>query len=70
MIYVFKTSVSSRKAIKKLAPAIEQCLPGLKWNFDLKDCDKILRIESSVEIVERTIKLLRANGFECDELPD
>lgn len=70
MIYVFKTSVKTKKAVKQLAPKLNDLFPASKWNFDLHDCDKILRIDSKSNIAEQTRKLLLDNGFDCMELPD
>jgi len=70
MIYVFKTSVKTKKAIKELSPKLEYRIPNSKWNFDLEDCDKILRIDSQFDIREATIKLFQGNGYKCEELPD
>ena len=50
MIYVFKTSVKTKRQVKKLKPPINKILPKEKWNFDLEDCDKILRIDSDENI--------------------
>lgn len=41
-----------------------------QWNFDLEDCDHILRIESKRAIGHLIINLLHENGFECQELID
>ena len=46
MIHVFKTSVKNKTQIKKLEPVFDSNFQDIKWNFDLEDCDKILRIES------------------------
>ncbi len=70
MIYVFKTSINSKKSIKKLTPHLNKLLAVANWNFDLEDCDKILRIDSQKNIVKKTIKILNDYGFECEELPD
>jgi hypothetical protein len=70
MIYVFKTSVNTKKDIKELTSKLEHFIPNSKWNFDLEDCDKILRIDSQFEVREATIKLLQANGYKCEELTD
>lgn len=70
MIYVFRTSVFTEKDIELLRPHLEK-LPHTVWNFDLEDCDKILRIDSLSEILEKTIiKILRNNGFDCEVLLD
>lgn len=68
MIAVFKTSVASTKEIETLKPLLDTHLEIAKWNFDLKDCDNILRIDSPIEITETTINLLQESGYECEEL--
>ena len=68
MIFVFKTSVKTKVQIKKLKPHIEKRLPNAKWNFDLKDTDKILRIDSEENIVLTMIDLLHIHNYSCEEL--
>jgi len=64
-ISIYKTSVTKKSHINLLTPFLNQL--G-KWNFDLEDCDKILRIESSLDITNTVINLLTNNGFVCKEL--
>jgi hypothetical protein len=68
MIYVFKTSVKTKNEVKQLKPHIDKMLPGERWNFDLQDCDRILRIDSKENIVLRIIDLLNVHQFYCEEL--
>lgn len=68
MIYVFKTSVTSKKQMKILKPHIDEILPNAKWNFDLEDCDKILRIDSEENIAPTILNLLKIHDIECSEL--
>lgn len=68
MIFVFKTSVKTKKQIKALKPHIDNILPKAKWNFDLEDCDKILRIESEENVVREIQKLLNTHHLYCEEL--
>ena len=70
MISVFKTNVSTSSDVKVLQPLLDKYLKNAKWNFDLEDCDKILRIDSQAEILYTTIRLLQDNGYDCEELPD
>lgn len=70
MIYVFKTSVETETGIRLLKPHLDKVFPFAKWNFDLEDCDNVLRIEIKSEIVQSIISLLNENGFECQELTD
>jgi hypothetical protein len=69
MIYVFKTSVFTRNDIELLKTNLEE-LPQTKWNFDLDDCDNILRIDALTEISELVINLFHDKGFDCEELTD
>jgi hypothetical protein len=68
MIYVFKTSVKSEKDIRQLESYLNQIIPQIKWNFDLEDCDKILRIESKKNISTMVINFLSSKGYHCKEL--
>ena len=68
MIFVFKTSVKTKTQAMKLKPYLDKVLPNAKWNFDLIDCDKILRINSEENIVWKTLDLLKSQNFACEEL--
>jgi hypothetical protein len=68
MIFIFKTSVKTKTQIKKLKPHIDFTLAKAKWNFDLKDRDKILRIESEEDIVSSVTHLLKTHDHICEEL--
>lgn len=69
MIFVFKTSVATRNDVEQLRPHLDK-LPHSKWNFDLEDCDNILRIDSEQHVSKTIIRVLRAHGFGCEELTD
>ena len=68
MIFVFKTSVKTKMQVRKLKPYIDQSLPQAKWNFDLSDIDKILRIDSEENIVSTVMDLLNNYNYRCEEL--
>ena len=68
MIFVFKTSVKTKMQIKKLKPHIDKILLNAKWNFDLADSDKILRIDSEENIVLIITDLLNIHNYNCEEL--
>ena len=67
-IYVFKTSVINKTQINRLKPKINSIIAISTWNFDLEDCDKILRVESEKNICQRIITILKTYQFECVEL--
>jgi len=68
-VLVFKTSVLDQKGVKRLKPKLNQLVnKNGEWNFDLEDCDNILRVETK-NIGALTISsLLQKNGFICEEL--
>jgi hypothetical protein len=68
MIYVFKTSVRTKNQARNLKPHMDKILPAGKWNFDLDDCDKVLRIDSDENIVLKIRSLLTIHQFHCEEL--
>jgi hypothetical protein len=45
-IEVFKTDIAEEQAALQLTQLLRHNYPGYKVNFDLEDCDHILRIES------------------------
>jgi len=67
-ILVFKTNVSSKKKVSKVKPLLTSVAAIKEWNFDLEDCDKVLRIET-VGIGPAYVETLLQNaGFDCEVL--
>ena len=46
MVEIFKTNVNNKRLANKVLNSLNQCLPGHCFNFDLDDCDRILRAQS------------------------
>ncbi len=72
MIEVFKTDVEDRDHARMLIMEIHQQFADYRANFDLSDCDRILRVKSASGPVEACllINLLKEFGFEAEVLPD
>jgi len=68
MVEVFKTNVQHRELSEQLASILRCRLPFVKINFDLDDCDKILRVEGNQICVETIIEILSTCGIECEVL--
>jgi len=45
MVEVFKTDVQKKAQSKMLLCVLSEVFPSFKINFDLSDCDKVLRVE-------------------------
>lgn len=71
-IEVFKTNVRTVRDANRLIDRIHKTFTGYEANFDLDDCDKILRVKSTVRSVQPSplIELLKDCGFKADVLPD
>ncbi|MEO6685404.1 MAG: hypothetical protein ABIN24_05540 [Dyadobacter sp.] len=52
MIEVFKTNVADREVANMLLDQIHLTFIGYRANFDLEDCDKILRVSFDSGIVQ------------------
>lgn len=72
MVEVYKTNVTKRKQSEQILEKLNERFPKYKINFDLEDCDNILRIENPIDFVdnELVIKLIRDIGYYVQPLPD
>jgi hypothetical protein len=67
-ILVFKTDVSSKKKVSKVSALLTSFPAIQQWNFDLDDCDKVLRIVATDLRPGSVESLLHTAGFNCQEL--
>lgn len=72
MIEVFKTNVVDQDDAIMLIDQINENFADYIASFDLEDCDKILRVKSTVAQVQSSllINLLSTSGFHAEVLPD
>jgi hypothetical protein len=68
MIGVFKTNVQKKKDARQLLKNLQAFFPTGRINFDLQDCDKILRVELVDYEAARIIDIINECGFICVEL--
>ncbi len=68
MIEVFKTNVADKEQAISVIHLLEKHFPGNRINFDLHDCDRILRIDGSDYRPDEIMTLLNAAGFQCEIL--
>ncbi|MDB5131711.1 MAG: hypothetical protein JWR02_1460 [Mucilaginibacter sp.] len=67
-VLVFITNIESAEQVGELKPLLTGIPEIRDWNFDLDDCDNILRIEA-VNISPRHIEyVLQTAGYICREL--
>ena len=68
-VLIFKTSVANRQEVNRIHYLLSGLSDIKQYNFDLEDCDNILRVVSN-GIEPQTINhMLAIAGFTCEELP-
>jgi len=72
MVEVYSTNVENDDQADFLLYQLEKVFPEYKINFDLEDCDNILRVESYLGTIEvfQVIALLHNFGCTAQVLPD
>jgi hypothetical protein len=67
-VLVFKTNLRYKKQVAALKQYMNNLQGILRWNVDLYDKDKILRIESQDLCPRKVEDALKDAGFYCEEL--
>ena len=72
MVEVFKTNVLDQGQASMLVDQIHKSFRDYKANFDLEDCDNILRVITATGFIRASclINLLNQFGFEAEVLPE
>jgi hypothetical protein len=68
VVEVFKTNVGSIAESVLLLDQLHACFPSFKINFDLEDCDRILRIEGTDICIKTVSGILSSHNFTCEVL--
>lgn len=69
-VLVFATNVTSKAQVSRVQNLLTNLPAVSEWNFDLDDCDNILRVVST-NISPRYIEsLLHSAGVNCRELSE
>ena len=67
-VLVFKTNIRYKKNVTAIQPYIAKHPDIKKWNVDLKDVDKILRVETIDLHPAKIEELVKSAGYYCEEL--
>ena len=68
MVEIFKTNVYEVEKSNIIFQKLQKHFPENQINFDLEDCDKILRVEGTNILSEKIIELLKEEGHFCEIL--
>ena len=68
MIEIFKTNVELEEQCHAIISTLINTFSSVKVNFDLEDCDKILRVEGTNFSVDQIMEKVRILGYRCEVL--
>ena len=68
MVEVYKTNVTALTDAREIIAVLKSHFPETRINFDLDDCDKILRVEGPEIPTEMIAELVSQKGFACKAL--
>jgi hypothetical protein len=68
MVEIFKTNITDGVQAGFILQLLKEQWPQYKANFDLEDCDRILRIESDSVENEKILSLMNLQGYLCEVL--
>jgi len=68
IVEIFKTNIMDQKAAKFLVSYLAAKFPHMKFNVDLHDTDKVLRMEGPTGLKQDVMTITQILGFECIEL--
>ncbi len=65
MVAIFKTNVTDFSKADEIISMLSHHLPGCKINFDLQDCDNVLRVKGNNVSPTQIIQLVSSAGAVC-----
>ena len=68
IVEIFKTNVEKETDTNYIIAVIKRQFPAYKVNFDLEDCDKILRVEGVDLQWRNIIDYVNCLGYMCVKL--
>jgi hypothetical protein len=68
MVEVFKTNVQKEGEALLIVQQLHSHFPSDRINFDLDDCEKILRVEGHNIQTRNIVQFLMEQGYHCEVL--
>ena len=68
MVEIFKTNVTDHSEAEKIIGLLKLHFPCYSVNFDLHDCDNILRVGGESVLINEIELLVSDAGFHCSVL--
>lgn len=70
-LHILKTDLIDLEKLEEIQPFLNQHPSIIRWNVDIEDIDKVLKVESLPNLSETNlIEILNTQGVHCEILPD
>lgn len=70
-VYIYKTSIENQEGAKRLEALFKNYPSIRRWIVDTEDIDKVLKIESVENLIEKDlVESIRNAGYHCEEFPN
>lgn len=67
-IEIFRTNIQNKRIAGKVLSELNRRFPNCKINFDLEDCDNILRVAGAEFKIPELVETVTELGFICEIL--
>ena len=67
-VEIFKTNVQAQDEAEQLVAILQSNFPHYKVNFDLHDCDRILRVAALQVCPVSVEEAVRNAGYQCSRI--
>ncbi|HLT52534.1 MAG TPA: hypothetical protein VKZ97_01495 [Flavobacteriaceae bacterium] len=68
MVEIFKTNITSKTIANRVVKLLQLQFPNSRINFDLEDCDNILRVETKTIKIQLVEQEVAKQGYFCKVL--
>ncbi|MBC9796110.1 hypothetical protein [Sinomicrobium weinanense] len=68
-VEIFRTNVPDKTLANKVISVLYNYFPDTQINFDLEDCDRILRVEGNIIDVKKVTDILHSLQVDAELLP-
>ena len=66
MVHIFKTNISTLRQLKMAELLLSRENRIERWNVDIEDCDKVLRVETDALNESQIVTLMRREEIYCE----
>ena len=69
-VEIFRTNIGDKTSADVVVKVLSALFPGTKFNVDLHDADRILRIEGELSNKHEVVRVANSLGFFCNAIDD